>query len=154
MPQAFARAIARSCADVSPLLLKLLHTLFHLRFANVSKTLMFRFRFWEPQEVPSFCNAHASTSCARGCAQLCGCTADGNPKLLHALLSLLILRMLEKLRFSSSNFGNPKQFQILATRMPQASARGCAQLCGYIAVAAQVAAPIAFICVCIYRYMN
>ena len=45
----------------------------NVALAGVRKIMVFRFRFWEPEKVPLPCHAHASSSCARGCATLCGC---------------------------------------------------------------------------------
>ena len=60
------------------------------------------FRFWEPPpEVPSFCHAHASSSCERGCAQLCGCIAAAAKVAAHIVVN-----------FVSANVKKNSDFQV------------------------------------------
>ena len=73
MPQTVAQKVAHNCVVVSRLQPRLLRALWSiLRSEMLEKTLIFRFRFWKPEKVLNPHRAHASSSCARGCAQLCG----------------------------------------------------------------------------------
>ena len=72
----------------------------------------------------------APQAVARAVAHSCvGCIVVAAHKLWPALLSLLILRMFQRLEFLGSDFGNPHRFQTPATRMPQAVARAVAHSC-------------------------
>ena len=115
-------------------------------FANVSKTIIFRFRFRERPQVPNPCRAHASSSCARGCAQLCGCIAAAAQVAARIVSSFGFANVPKTLIFRF-RFWKPKQVpNPCYAHAPSSCARGCAQLSGCIAVAAQVAASIAVIC--------
>ena len=66
---------------------------------------------------------------ARAVAHSCVDVPRLKPKLRHALLSLLILRMFRRLLFSGSDFGSHRRLQIPVTRMHQAVARTVAHSC-------------------------
>ena len=127
MPQAVARAVARSCVDASRLQPKLLRTLLSiLCLQMLKKTLISRFRFWEPEENPNPCHAHASRSCARGCAQLRGCIPL-LPKVRPPLLSVVICKCFQTLLFSCSDLGNPQRAPSPShAHAPSSCARGWA----------------------------
>ena len=106
-------------------------------FANVSQALIFRFRVWEPPQVANPCHAHASSSCAHGCAQLCGCIA------VAAQVAPSIALICDRTNVSTTllfRFQSPDVPNFCHAHASSSCARGCAQLCGCIAVAAQVAA--------------
>ena len=72
----------------------------------------------------------APQAVARAVAHSCvGCIVVAAHKLWPALLSLLILRMFQRLEFLGSDFGTPHRFQTPATRMPQAVAHAVAHSC-------------------------
>ena len=126
-PQAVARAVARSCVDASRLQPKLLRTLLStLCLQMLKQTLISRFRFWKPEETPNPCHAHASRSCARGCAQLRGCIPL-LPKVRPPLLSVVICKCFQTLLFSCSDLGNPQRAPSPShAHAPSSCARGWA----------------------------
>ena len=129
MPQAVARAVANSCVDVSPLLLKLRHPLPSFVILPMFQNHKFSGSdFGNPRkfQIPG---TRIPQAVARAVVHSCVDVSRLQPKLRHALLSLLILQMLQKLLFSGSDFGNLHRFQIPATRMPQAVARAVAHSC-------------------------
>ena len=71
----------------------------------------------------------APQAVARAVAHSCVDVPRLKPKLRHALLSLLILRMFRRLLFSGSDFGSHRRLQIPATRVHQAVARTVAHSC-------------------------
>ena len=84
--------------------------------------------FGNPQrfQIPA---TRSPQAVARAVARSCVDASRLQPKLLHALLSPVVLQMLEKLQLPGSDFGNLNRFQTPATHMPQAVARAVAHSC-------------------------
>ena len=146
MPQAVARAVARRCVDVSGLQPKLLRASLSLLVLHMlENTRICRFRFWEPEKVPNPCRAHASSSCARRCAQLCGFVAAAAQVAAYIVVSLAFANIRKTLVFRFRFWEPEKVPNPCRAHASSSCARGCAQLRGCVAAACQVAARIVVI---------
>ena len=142
MPQAVARAVARSCVDVSRLQPTLLRALLLLLILQVLEKLGFSGSDFGRLKIPSPCHAHASSSCSRGCAQLRGCAAVAAQVAARIVVNLAGASVRRTLMFRF-RFWEPEQDPNPCHAHASSScARGCAQLCGCVTVAGQVAARI------------
>ena len=97
MPQAVARAVARSCADVSQLLLKLRAPLLAVAICKcLQKLSTSGSDFGNPQRFQVSATLMPQ-AVARAVVRSCVNASRLQPQLLHAVLSRLVLQLLEKL---------------------------------------------------------